>query len=34
MVMWGTIQAVVVLAMTFILRHPPENWKPANWVPK
>jgi OFA family oxalate/formate antiporter-like MFS transporter len=34
MVLWGTIQAVVVLAMAFILRHPPENWKPEGWVPK
>jgi MFS transporter, OFA family, oxalate/formate antiporter len=34
MVTWGTIQAVVVLGMTFILRHPPANWAPPGWTPK
>ena len=34
MAMWGLVQGVVACAMALILRHPPEGWKPAGWVPK
>jgi MFS transporter, OFA family, oxalate/formate antiporter len=34
MAFWGVLQGVVAIAMALVLRHPPEGWKPAGWVPK
>lgn len=35
MAVWGLLQGIVAFAMAFfILRHPPEGWKPAGWTPK
>ncbi len=34
MAIWGVILGVVAFAMAMILRHPPEGWTPAGWVPK
>jgi OFA family oxalate/formate antiporter-like MFS transporter len=34
MAIWGTLQAVVIFLLAFVLRHPPEGWRPAGWVPK
>ena len=34
MAFWGVLQGVVAFCMALILRHPPEGWKPAGWVPK
>jgi MFS transporter, OFA family, oxalate/formate antiporter len=34
MAFWGVLQGVVAFCMALILRHPPEGWKPAGYVPK
>jgi len=34
MALWGVMQGVIACIMALILRHPPEGWKPAGWVPK
>ena len=34
MALWGVLQGIVAFAMALILRHPPEDWKPASWTPK
>ncbi|HUJ25788.1 MAG TPA: oxalate/formate MFS antiporter [Myxococcales bacterium] len=34
MAVWGVGQGIVAIIAAMILRHPPQGWAPANWVPK
>jgi OFA family oxalate/formate antiporter-like MFS transporter len=34
MTIWGVILGAIAFAMAMVLRHPPDGWKPAGWVPK